>query len=326
MANGLHLGGKTKAGLKIALWLIPVVLAVLFFFWGRLFPETAEVRAEVLTCEELTAYTSVQGLEGQFSFEGLEVAHLWRTSLRFLNSGRRTLVGEGQQANIIGDGITFTFPANMMIVDFRLTGDDEAAIRVEATSVNELTFKFSQLRVGESTLVELYLASEQAYQGTVIPTTSGRPIIDGNVVLRDLTTPPPVEQPGFERLPTPLLFVGFVGSGLIAIVVVGFLVSSCVTSCWLHVRLLRWRSQWGDEFAKFVEQIVPPVDEKHRAEFVSKPWRFNWRRWPGFEGQRPPDASSDFGSLQMALFATAACIFLAVAAGTATYEFFVSIP
>jgi hypothetical protein len=200
--RGLSLKGVW--GVVLAVITILGVIGTGVGLWLSNRSETTQVTAEVLASDELTRYEAVSGLEGQFAYQGVPVKHLWKLRINLVNSGDRTVVGEGNLKNVMGDGLCLAFPEGTTILDVTVTYDIPEEITVVLNEQNSFLVKFPQWRPGESVRTDLYIASEEPLE-SLFPVTRGRDIVDGEVITRDYTESRRVE---------PSSAIGYLPSGI----------------------------------------------------------------------------------------------------------------
>ena len=146
--------------------------AVILILAIMLIPEKTEVTAQILSCGELTKYSPIAELKGHFTYAGEDVAHLWKLTVKLINSGDKTIVGEGNQKNIIGEGLNFVFPD-----DTRILNIEEEANTFQSTITqpepNQIQIQFRQWRSGEYSITCFYVASDKPLDADPLPTTRG---------------------------------------------------------------------------------------------------------------------------------------------------------
>lgn len=239
--------------------------------------ENRVVEMQVLSADQLTRLPSVNGLDGEFSYNGVSVTDLWRLRLRFLNSGNTTLIGQGSGCSLLGKSISIAFPPDVRVLDASpYVGS--FYVLTEITS-NSLDLEFSQWRQGEDFETIVYVASDVVLDAPPFPSVPGRPIIDGQVVINDLTASRQAEpRRAIDYLPAPVALVGKILGGLLSLIIgaiaFGVLVVSGPAS---YFRAQRWKSRYSELFRKHLDSLDLEEDEK--AELLKKPWRLSGR-WP----------------------------------------------
>jgi hypothetical protein len=137
--------------------ILALVFPIAIYLIQRASGET-EISAQVLSNDELTLYAPEAGLSARFSYAGEDVAHLWKTEVRFINSGYKTVVGKGSIKNIISDeGLNFVYQENTRILRVQEI-DENFEAKLIQTGENNFKVKFSQWRANEYVLACFYIA------------------------------------------------------------------------------------------------------------------------------------------------------------------------
>ncbi len=103
--------------------------------------ENPELTVHVLASDELTALADIKYLSADYQYRGSKVANLWKVSLSIINSGNKTIIGEGTQKTLIRDGIYLSFPSETMILNIE-TEVNEPSTRNEQTDSNNIKIIF----------------------------------------------------------------------------------------------------------------------------------------------------------------------------------------
>lgn len=260
--------------------------------------EKTEVTAQVLASDELTKYSSVAGLRGSFTYADEEVTHLWKLRIQFVNSGDKTIIGTGNQANILDEGLNFVFPD-----DTRVLRIEEEASTFQSTIVqpkpNHVQIRFSQWRSGEYTIISFYVASDEPLDADPLPTTPIiRDIVDGNVLVQDLTEEiPPERVPLIDRLPRAISTFGKIAGGISAgVIIVGLLVF--VIWSWKNsIGLSTWKRRYLSDFFDYLREIEPKLSRQTKQRFREKPYELPSELWDKFEGQKAPKSDMVFDNI-----------------------------
>jgi hypothetical protein len=267
--------------------LLTVVAAVIGILSYMALQQKIEVTAQVLACDELTTYNPE--LEAKFTYEGEEVTHLWKLSILFVNSGDTTLVGVGSQSNIIGDGLNFLFPDDTQILSSEY-GTDIPDAGIGTVDPNAFKIQFSQWRPGEYIIGSFYIASDEPLDVAPCPTVPTRDIIDGDVVVQDLTERRPEEALSvFDRLPSfisiPGKFIG--GSVALLLAALAILIFIGGIGGWASAhRLEKWKKHYLPSFIEYLNQSKPKISKKQKDKFKKHPYMLPNSRWAKFDGEK----------------------------------------
>jgi len=253
--------------------------------------EKAEVAAQVLSNDELTMYPAVAELKGYFTYADEEVAHLWKVRVKFVNSGDKTVIGMGNQKNIFGEGLNFVFPDDTRIL--RIEEESETfESNVEQMEQTHFQIQFSQWRSGEYNIASFYIASEKSLEAVPCPSVPTRDIIDGDVIIQDLTEREPRERVAIiDRLPRTIStigkIIGVISAGLIPLILIIMAISGWKPA----LRLDNWKKQHLSSFSKYLDQIQPALSEQEKKIFRKKPHTLPDTLWAGFESEKASQVS-----------------------------------
>lgn len=266
--------------------------------------EKTEVTAQVLSCGELTEYSPIAELKGHFTYAGEDVAHLWKLTVKLINSGDKTIVGEGNQKNIIGEGLNFVFPD-----DTRILNIEEEANTFQSTIMqpepNQIQIQFRQWRSGEYSITYFYVASDKPLDADPLPTTPIiRDVIDGDVVIEDLTETRPEERISLiDHLPRPLSLAGKIMGGIIAGGLTLLFIFLLVTAWMNTIKKFRWKRQYLSDFRIYLNQVEPKISKRRKKLYREMPEILPDELWANFEGKKA-SWSLDFDDKTMATIIT----------------------
>jgi len=271
--------------------------------------EKTEISAQVLASDELTTYHPE--LEASFIYAGEEVEHLWKIKVRFINSGDKTIVGLGDQKNILGDGLDFFFPDETRILRLEEEADTFHSTIIQPEA-NRMQIEFGQWRSGEYSIVSLCIAADEQLDADPFPGIRDRDIIDGMVIIEDLTERRPTEKTAIiERLPVGLSTSGKIIGGIIA---GGVALATIIFIFWAWIESIprmKWKRRHLDNFVKHVERIKPRIPIEDRRLLKKAPFLVHAMEselpegfWDKFQGPKPPEGSEAFDNLRGLFSAT----------------------
>ncbi len=271
--------------------------------------EKAEVTAQVLSNDELTMYPAVAELRGYFTYADEEVAYLWKVRVKFVNSGDKTIVGMGNQKNIFGEGLNFVFSDDTRILRI----EEESGTfqgNVEQIEQNHFQIQFSQWRSGEYNIASFYIASERLLEAVPCPYVLTRDIIDGNVIIEDLTETRPEERISLiDRLPVPISLAGKIMGG-ITVGSLTVLLIILLAIAWMDtIKKFRWKRRYLPDFHIYLNRVEPQISKRRKKLYRENPETLPDELWANFEGKKA-SWSLDFGDK---IRATIITIFLVLA-------------
>lgn len=160
-----------------------VTVAALILAILALLPETAELSYTITRTSMLTEHPDAEGLVAEYSFEGELVDQLWLVEVSMGNTGTLTLLGEGQIANILGEGLSASVPDHFRVLKASTFRNDPGAV-ITFESLRAFRLGFSQWRKGEVVEFALFVEATQPVWGTE-PELSFPPrqLVDGRIRL-----------------------------------------------------------------------------------------------------------------------------------------------
>ena len=170
---------RRRGGLLVSLLigLTGLLLTVL-----SLLPDTTELSYTVTRTTMLTELPEAEGLVGEYYFEDKRIEQLWQLEVSLVNTGNRTLVGQGQIANVLGNGLAAEVPTHFRVLRADVYRNDPGAA-VVLDGEQELVLRFTQWRRSE--VVELVLYVEAApivYGAEPEIVFEARQLVDGEIV------------------------------------------------------------------------------------------------------------------------------------------------
>lgn len=228
------------------------------------------IELQIVSADQLTRLPSVNGLNGQFTYNNIPVTDLWRLRIQFINSGDATLIGEGAASSLMTRTIPISFPSSVTILN--ASSETGSFYNLTQSGPNTIEIGFSQWRPGEAFETIIYLSSKSVLTSPPMPTVATRPIIGGDIRMVDLTAKN-VRQPqaAIDYLPPPLALVGKILGGMIG------LTFGLVAFIWLvivspigYVRAQVWKIKYSDAFQKHLDKLQLPDEEKNGL--LKAPW------------------------------------------------------
>jgi len=289
----------------IVLTLTALVIGLLTYFTLE---QKTEVAAQVLASDELTTYHP--DMEAKFTYEGEEVTHLWKLKVRFVNSGDKTIIGTGNQSDLVGNGLNFVFPDDTRML--RIEKETETfQSNVVQVKPNHFLIQFSQWRSGEYIIASFCVASDKLLETHPFPSVPTREIIDGNVVIQDLTEERPRERMSvIDRLPIAVSITFKVIGGIIA----GgwtLLFSIILAIAWKDtVNKFNWKRRYLSDFRRYLNRVKSKIPLEDRKLYRENPEILPDELWANFAGKKA-SWSMDFDDKTTATIVTAIFIFTA---------------
>jgi len=286
---------------------------MIYLYW---FPKKYEVFAQVLSSEELTLYASEAELSASYKWAGEEVANLWKMRINFVNSGGETIVGI-EKRDITNDGLNFAFPNNTRILKIQKeNGTDDFENKIIKTKENQFQIQFRQWRIAEYIIASFYIASDESLNALSLE-TPGRDIIDGDVIVQDLTdrkvSAPLVlidRSPRYFSIPGKIMSWS---ATIIWLILAFVLISMGSTSIVQLTKIAKWKKRYLEEFTKYLNKIKePPMTKKDRKYYTNFPNELPEEIWDGFEGKKLNVGKPEFSDKSYAILYTIFGLFLII--------------
>jgi len=244
-----------------------------------------QLTAQVVSAEDLTTHTTVPELVVTSSFRSKPVERLWKVNIKIVNSGGTTLVGTGPHTNLIGDSITFIFPDWLTILTGSIDVNDPNVSVDREPDAHKFVVKFDQWRSAESVQIGFYLSATEDHDSAPEIQASGRSIVDGDIVVKDLaasTTRP--KQPLLDKLPAPAAGPAKLVAVLSCSVFSGLLLFFAWKALGDGFRIMIWRNKFGLDFRDFIRSRFG-ADETLKTKYLAAPTALPADEWKAFEGR-----------------------------------------
>jgi hypothetical protein len=294
---------KQRRGYEVVAILISVFslgAAVIGVIYQARSEKKRELTCNVLASNELTSVSAVSGLTSRFTYKNKEVAHLWKITMSYANTGNDTLIGQGIHNNLMYDGISLEFPVGTEILSLE-TMDSDLPVTLELaqapnagqnqptqdnSALNKFKVRFEQWRPGERVRLSVFLASAEPKESPLLPTAPKRDIVDGNVVIKPpLTDTVQTNRSAMDGLPVALSIAVKVLLSLICgfIAILGLFIMPKDAFRYLLVAL--WKRKHLTEFSEFVNGLE--LTDEMKKRYISRPDRLPKATWDDYPHQKP---------------------------------------
>lgn len=159
---------------------IASIVALCFFvYYQFIVVDSVTLEIKTINEEELTKIPEVKNLKSFFTYKDSAVNNLWKIRLSIKNIGGKTLVGEGQNKDIIGDCLELNISNNFKIFNIEQR-QSNFPLEISRTNRSAYQLKFKQWRQNE--FVELIAFVENDNRDSLSKfTIDDRTIIDGTI-------------------------------------------------------------------------------------------------------------------------------------------------
>ncbi|HNE06499.1 MAG TPA: hypothetical protein PLT08_18365 [Anaerolineales bacterium] len=236
--------------------------------------ESRLLEIQIVSADQLTSLPNVDGLKGEFSYKDVSVSDLWRLKLQIVNSGDVTLIGEGQTSSLLHGSIPIQFPSGVVILDVSEKVGEFYVINQKTPDQIEITF--SQWRPKEALETVIYITSDTVLKSAPTPTISGRPIIDGNIIVLEPSSQGNLgQQPFLDKLPSPLPITARILGVIFTVVVFCLIFYSTIISFPIqYAKASAWKNKNNAVFVNHLYKLGLKPDEI--KTYTDKPWRFKY--------------------------------------------------
>jgi hypothetical protein len=245
-----------------------------------------QIRFRTLNAVELTSVQEVPGLIAEFKYRDNAVKQLWKTNVRFENSGNCALIGTGARKSLIGDSLKFVFPADSKVLDHQIVSNDFGG-KFQMTDAHTLIVMFDQWRKMEKADLSLFIETTSPSKQAPIPLTT-RDLIDGEILVDDIPAPSkPTTLPLLDYLPGPLPLVVRVVASVVCVLIGCMFFFVGLSGAWNFLKLRGWKLQNWHGFKRFIAAADnAEMTDQQKSRFLSFPYQMPEAAWKKFEGER----------------------------------------
>lgn len=149
--------------LTIPITFILAIYGVITIF-DRFHKPNPEISVAITTVDQITSLPQVTDLKAEFKYRGRVVKDLWRVRLRIFNSGKSTIIGEGEHKNLIHDSLPIHINRDFDLIGFEIEQKD-FQISVSRSNSNTVQLKFLQWKNSEAFSLLLFLERKNVELG-----------------------------------------------------------------------------------------------------------------------------------------------------------------
>lgn len=227
-----------------------------------------EITCEILSSEQLAPLNTAEHLEAKYWFMGDPVSHLWKIRVQLKNTGKKTIIGEGQGSMLLHNNLTFDMPSGLSLI--RVIEEQLDFPIVSSNVGNAVELSFAQWKEGESAFLSLYLSSTNTCSHEVLPASTKRELIDGEILVH-IQKQSEAKQALSAFIPQSVSRIAY----WVSIVLLGIF---SLLFFWLPVngmrelrRYIRWYTENEASLIYFIENKSELNREK--VKYLKKPWK-----------------------------------------------------
>ncbi len=256
---------------------------------------TIEIKS--VTLDKLTDLPKVDGLNAEYRYKDSLVYSLWKLNYEIKNIGNRSVIGKGNNKDLINNAITFYFPKNYNILEFKCSQDSLPFNFT--TNNNELKMEFLQWKANESFDITFYIEELTDNQEPILR-LDDREIRDGNVKYTSIQIQEENQkkQPIFSYLP---LFIQDFLWWLVVVFSVILILGGIAVFIDYLIKKKKYLSWWNSNEETYKEWVKNLIDN-NKLDKYHKPSTLPNKLWGEYPHNKPleiPDNNIVIGVLTM---------------------------
>jgi len=275
---------------KLILWFgifgsIASILSVVFIFIPK--NENIELIVNTQSIERLTQNFEDKepNLKVNYKFKGIEIKNLLKYNIEFQNKSKKTIIGNGNQKNILLDNFTLKLKEGYDILDYKkIKSDFNNRLIVDST---EVKIYFEQWRENEVLEYSFYVKTDIAKPDTLLlQQPDFRQIIDGDILFNIKETDKSDNKitsvfPQKIRQASYIIVLIFLGLFILALTISIFIIPIG------YVNIKNWKSKNYKKYSNLVETVfADDIDKKTRL--LENPNDAPQLFWEKFDGDKYP--------------------------------------
>lgn len=309
---------KSYTGILRTLGVIVTLTACVATIGGFYFQiRQANPRIDVIlqSNQNLTYLPQIPQLKADFRFDERPVRDLWQSRLTLLNSGRKTIIGEGQQKNIVRDAIVLGVSKGFNLLQLQTESADFSTV-VKKIDESHFSISFLQWRRNETINLTVYL--ERTDRNIPAPSflSEDRHLIDGDIVFLDASILRSRQPKTLLDHLNPTIAAMFRGCVL---AILSGVAALSVWACFMETREYLGAHEWRRRyFGQFKEMVIKEFPTK-MDEILAAPFSAPREVWKKFSPEpKTKNTLSEGKTLNYAIFVLVVLLlFLSSLAGMA---------
>jgi hypothetical protein len=234
-------------------------------------------------------------LKVNYKFKGFEIKNLWKYTIQFQNKSRKTIIGNGNQKNILTDNLTLNLKQGYNVLEYKkIKSDFNSQLKIDSTKVNIF---FEQWRENETLEYSFYVKTDISKPDTLLlEQPKFRQIIDGDIVFnqdngkkRDRIT---------EVIPQKFRLAGYVVSMIFLTLFIIILTIFLFLTPISFYKVRKWKTENFEKYSIFIEKIFADANTK-KNRLLENPIHAPDEIWEKFEGEKFPNVSVQIGMTKL---------------------------
>jgi hypothetical protein len=278
--------------------IITTILAGLAGIFGVYIQSTTNIpiiEIKTISSDKLTNLPNLDGLNANYTYKNKPVKSLWKLHYKLSNIGNETIIGEGNNKNIIKDNIKFSLANNFRILELHIP-DEEYSFKFHD---NKILFSFLQWRPSENMNIIIYV---EQLNNENIPTliTNDREIINGEIKYSSLLDEVNNnELTLFYQMPQLFQIILW----WFSIILFGFIII-IMPIYWIGLLIEnrdfnKWKKEHKESYSQFVSKLI---EEKHLEEYHN-PNYLPYDLWDKYQYAIPKIPSDNMKDVSIATIA-----------------------
>lgn len=232
---------------------IGCIIAILSFI-NQIKPINPKIEILEISNDNLTNLPKIKNLQSSFYYKDSLITNLWKLNVSVENIGDKTIVGKGQNKNIIDDNLTLKINDGFKLIDFSINKSD---IPYEIKNkLNEVDLNFMQWRTNEKIYITIYAEQINNKSEHLKLLLNEREIIDGIVTTRKLNQQILKEKRLIDFLPAPLPIISF----WVGVIIYGLILLILPFGLFTEINKVysfsKWKKQWKVTYDEKINGLV----------------------------------------------------------------------
>jgi hypothetical protein len=255
------------------------------------------IEIKTISSDKLTNLPNLDGLNANYTYKSKPVRSLWKLHYIISNIGNKTIIGEGNNKNIIKNNIKFSLGNNFKILELS-NSDKNKHIKIK-TNENLITFSFLQWKQNENINLIIYV-EQLNNKGIPILITNDREIINGEVKYSSLLDEINNDELAlFYKLPQLLQNILW----WLSIIIFGFIVIILpfvwISSFLDYINFKKWKREHKETYNQFITKLI---EENHLEEHL-KPNDLPDELWEQYQFKVPKVPTDDLQEMTIGTIA-----------------------
>ena len=296
---------------KLILWFgifgsIASILSVVFIFIPK--NDNIQLIVNTQSIERLTQNFEDKepNLKVDYKFKGIEIKNLLKYNIEFQNKSKKTIIGNGNQKNILLDNFTLKLKKGYDILDYKkVKSDFNNRLIVDST---EVKIYFEQWRENEILEYSFYVKTDIVKPDTLLlQQPDFRQIIDGDILFNIKETNKADNKiinvfPQKIRQASYIIVLIFLGLFILALTISIFIIPIG------YINIKNWKSKNYIKYTNLVETVFSDdIDKKTRL--LKNPKDAPQLLWEKFDGDKYPSIVTEMDKIYEPIIAFVVVLF-----------------